>query len=523
MSRMLKSSGAVGAATLLSRVLGYVREWAYAWFLGVGPVTDAFVTAFTIPNLFRRLLGEGALTTAFVPIFASMDREGREKEMWRATNAVLCAVGLACVVLTLVVIAGITGILGVVKLDFRHELVLRLMRWMFPYLVLVCLAAVLIGVLNARGSYFLPALGATMLNLVMISSVLFLGFGYGNPWFGGRIETQVFGLAVSILLAGLAQALFQLPGLWRAGFRPAWVAPWQNETVREVVRRMGPATVGAAAFQLNVTITQVLAQSHAASVTSAFNYAVRLMELPQGVLGISLATFLLTELSRLAAAKQFPEFRSTLLEGVGNLVFLNTFAAAMAWALAEPIVRLLFEYGQFRSSATPMVAAALRMLAPGLVAYSLNNILARAFYALGDTGTPMRISVACLGLNLVFVLFLLPLFHQAGLGLANSLSASLNTGLLLYGLKRAFPKLALTTLLPTVAVSVAAAVVTAVGAWYSAVAIEGWLGNEGVPARAAVVFGPMLGAGLVYFGAGLGARLSPALEMLRLVLPRQKG
>src|SRR6185436_6657698 len=290
-------------------------------------------------------------------------------------------------------------------------------RVMLPYVLLVCVAAVLMGMLNARGHFFVPAMGATMLNVVMIASVLLLA-----PTMGATLDQQIFGLAIGVVLAGIAQAAFQMPLLHREGFRPAWVSPWKDETVKRVVQQMVPGAIGVAAFQLNVVITQGFAFGIDAGVVASFNYAVRLMELPQGVFGISLATYLLPTLSGFAAQKKFPEFRASLKQGVDWLLFVNLLASVLLFTMAEPIIRLLFEHGRFTEASTSRAAEALRCLAPGLVAFSLVNIFARAFYALGDTKTPMQVSIFCLGVNALLALALLGPLRQAGLGLANTLS-----------------------------------------------------------------------------------------------------
>src|SRR5438552_11485589 len=302
---------------------------------------------------------------------------------------------------------------------------------MFPYMLLVCLAAAFMGMLNARGHFFIPALGAAMLNVVMIGSVWWLA-----PRMGESLDQQIFGLAIGVLGAGVAQAAFQWPSLRKEGFRYRWVSPWKNETVRLVVRKMLPASIGVAAFQINVLLTQALAFGVHAPIVAAFNYAVRLMEFPQGVFGISLATYLLPTLSGLAAEKKYPEFRATLRQGMSHLMFVNLLATVLLLAQAEPIVRLLFERGKFTVDSTLHVSRAVTCLAPGLIAFSMVNILSRAFYALGDTQTPMRVSIACLSINLILAFFLIGPYEAAGLGVANTLSATLNVALLLYALRR---------------------------------------------------------------------------------------
>jgi putative peptidoglycan lipid II flippase len=379
MSQMLKSSGAMALATLTSRVLGMVREILYAQFMGNGAVASAFMFAFQVPNLFRRLLGEGALTAAFIPIFKQKEAQAGRAEMWRAANAVISGLMISASVVTLIAMLAITVTLQLHVFRPETRLMLQLLRLMFPYMLLVCLAAVLIGMANAKGHFFVPAMGAVMLNVVMIASVKLLA-----PRMGATLEEQIFGLAIGVLAAGVVQALFQWPSLREEGYRYAWVSPWQDPTVREVVRKMVPGSIGVAAFQINVVMTQGFSYWFDDTIISTFNYAVRLMELPQGMFGISLATYLLPTLSGLAAEKKFPEFRHTLGQGLSYLSFANLMATAVAIGLAEPIVRLLFEHGKFGPEGTHRVALALVCLMPGLLFFSMNNILARAFYALND-------------------------------------------------------------------------------------------------------------------------------------------
>lgn len=512
MSRMLKSSGSVGAATLISRFLGFLREAVYAGFMGIGPVADAFYYAYSLPNLFRRLLGEGALTAAFIPIFKEREKNQGDVAMWRAVNAVLCALVLLLGALVVVAMGTLLLIIRYVPLQLRTELIARLMFVMFPYVGFVCLAAVFIGLLNARGHYFMPALGAAVLNVVMIAAVYLLA-----PRFGATLEAQVFGLAVGVVIAGLLQAAVQWPILHREGFRFRWVNPFRDPTVREVARKMAPATLGVAAYQLNVVVTQTLAVAEARNVLSAFNYAVRLMELPQGVVGVSLATYLLSELSGLAAEKKFPEFRSALRSGLQQLVFINTLASVILLVLARPIIRLLFEHGKFTAGDTGLAAQALWSLAPGLVFFSLNSIYARAFYALGDTRTPMRISFFALGINLVFAFVLIPMMHQAGMGLANTLSAAGNTLLLIYALRRALPRFGIAEIASHLHGVLGAAAAAAIVAGAICVGTQHWLGLAGWVARSITVFGSIAGATLTYFGVAIALRLPQAEELSAFV------
>jgi putative peptidoglycan lipid II flippase len=504
---MLKSSGAMAAATMTSRVLGMVREMAYASFMGVGWVTDAFMLAFMVPNLFRRLLGEGALTAAFIPVFKEKEKQASEPEMWRAANAVISGLVVATAVVVVLGIIGITVALPFVN-KAETDLMLRLLRWMFPYVLLVCLAAVFMSMLNARGHFFVPTLGAATINVVMIASVLVLA-----PLIDGPVHQQIFALAYGVLIAGIVQAAFQWPILRREGFRYHWVKPWRDETVRRVVRQMLPSTIGVAAFQINVLLTQGMAFFVGAGIVSSFGYAVRLMELPQGVFGISLATYLLPTLSGLAAEKNYDEFRTTLRQGLGYLVLVNLLASVFLLVLAEPMIRLIFERGKFDAQATVDATLALRCLAPGLVMFSTVNILARAFYALGDTRTPMRISVFCLTLNVVLALALVWRFRQGGLGIANSISSTVNAALLFYALRRKLPKFELIELRNAVPALLATVAVTGIVSWGAWQIWQKNLGHANVWTRIGEVFVPLALGSAAYLGLAVVLRVPYVKEM----------
>ena len=549
---MLKASSAMAIATLTSRVLGMVREMVYAWFMGDTKIAGAFLFAFQVPNLFRRLLGEGALTAAFIPIFKEKEKTHGEIEMWRAANAVISGLVISASVIIALAMVGISialafgGPHGISALadpqglahyttadgmlhhgtagyfSEKTVLILRLLRVMFPYMLLVCVAAAFMGMLNARGHFFIPAMGATMLNVVMIASVLWLApkFGVDLPK-GQRLPVQIFALAYGVLAAGVAQAAFQLPTLWREGFRYRWVSPWGNETVQRVVRQMIPGTIGVAAFQINVTMVQVIAFWIDPQINASFNYAVRLMELPQGMFGISLATYLLTALSGLALDKNYPEFRATLREGLSSLLFANLIAAVLLVALAEPIVRLLFEHGdKFTAASTHRAAFALVCLAPGLIAFSTVNVLARAFFALGDTKTPMKISIVCLMVNLILSAILIGPLRQGGLGIANTLTSACNVGLLLFALRKKLARLELGPLRKTLWPLAFTGIIAGLIAWFTWQLWENKLGHETIALKIGAVFVPAGIAGGIYLLIALACKIPAAKEMIGFALAK---
>ena len=521
MSKMLKSTGAMGAATLTSRILGMVREMSYTHFMGAGMESSAFRLAFMIPNLFRRLLGEGALTASFIPIFKNKEANEGEKSMWQAANAVVSGLLVAAAALiilatlffTVVIWWGGSGLVPLMKNDTTF--MFRLARIMFPYLLFVCLAAIYMAILNARGSFFVPAMGAVVLNLVLIATVWLVA-----PQWAGSLENQVIVLSVGVLVAGIAQAAYQLPALRRQGYRFEWISPWKDPTVRQVVRKMIPGTMGVAAFQLNVVITQSLAWDSNRSSVAAFDAAVRLMEFPQGIFGISLATYLLPTLAGIAAEKKYPDFCKTYLQGVGYLMFANLLAAALLAALATPMIRLLFEHGKFTAYDTHRSALALAWLAPGLIAFSFNNVTARAFYALGDTKTPMQIATVCLILNVIFGFMLIPTYDQTGMAIANSLSGMFNLYFLQHALKRKLKSLSFTPLIAPIGHMLAGALAAGMAAWGCRMLWQSQLGHSTIPLRLGEVMMPVAAGTLIYFGLLHWFRISQATEMVHMVTKR---
>ena len=480
---MLKSSSAMAGATLVSRLLGMVREIVYARFMGDGPVAGAFQFAFTIPNLFRRLLGEGALTAAFIPIFKEKEKTHGEIEMWRAANAVISGLIVAASVVVALAMIGLSLALAVHQFDASTELMLRLLRVMFPYMILVCLAAAMMGMLNARGHFFIPAMGATMLNVVMIASVLWLAptMGLDLPK-EERLPHQIFALAIGVLAAGVAQA----------------------------------------AFQINVTLVLAIAFWVNPQIVASFNYAVRLMELPQGMFGISLATYLLPTLSSLAAEKNYSEFRGTLRHGLGTLLFLNLIAAILLVVLAQPIVRLIFEHGKFTAESTDRAALALMCLAPGLVAFSSVNILARAFFALGDTQTPMKISIACLVMNCLMAAILVVPLKQGGLGIANTVTSICNVSLLAFALRKKLGKLEMEPLRKTFLPLAVAGLLAGLLAWAGWRLWESQIGHATIALKIGEVFAPAGIAGGVYLLTALAFKIPMAKEMTEFTLAKFK-
>ena len=288
--------------------------------------------------------------------------------------------------------------------------------------------------------------------------------------------------------------------------------------MQRVVRQMLPGMLGVAAFQFNVLTTVGIAYLVDPTIIASYDYAVRLMEFPQGIFGVSLATYLLPTLAGLAADKKYPEFRTTYKQAVGYLFFANMIASVLLVVLAEPIIRLLFQHGTFDAYSTRRAAFALACLGPGLLAFSMVNISARAFYALGDTHTPMKISAFCLVLNVVFAAFLIPPLRQGGMGVANTMSAVLNVALLVYALKRKFKTLEFSDLRPLMFQMAGAGVLAGAVAWGVSGYWEDHFGTENLFVRLGAVFVPIAAGSGIYIALLLWFRIPQAKDIWDLIL-----
>jgi len=512
---MLKSSGAMAIATMMSRLLGMVRVILYARFMGDSPVFGAFSLAFTIPNLFRRLLGEGALSAAFVPIFKETETKDGESAMWRVANVVISWLVKISLIIVITVLIGLTIALTSPGLSAKARLVLELVRVMFPFMLMACLAAIFMGILNSRGKFFLPALSPILLNLILIPTVLFIA-----PRWGVKLDEQVFALAYAVVIAGAVQVIYMIPALRKEGFRFQWIKPSGDPVISRLWSRMLPGLFGVAAFQINVFLTGIMAAGIDLEINASYEYAVRLFELPQGLFGVSLATFLLPTLAGLAAEEKTTEFKATLTQGLGYIIFVNALMGGLLLILSEPMVRLLFERGRFDADSTLRAASALKWLGLALVPYSVNSILARAFFALGDFKTPMRISAACLGLNLFVLCLLIGTFRQEGLAIANLITTSLNTILLVIALRRKIGNIGLRKMIAMLIQVFCALTISLAIGWF----LHGWwdhrFGNATLWLRIGEVFVPITLTCLSYLLFAFSLKMPVARELVTLVTRR---
>ncbi|MGR8919503.1 MAG: murein biosynthesis integral membrane protein MurJ [Gammaproteobacteria bacterium] len=429
---LLRSTAVVGQMTMISRVLGFVRDVVIARFFGANLAADAFFVAFKIPNLFRRLFAEGAFAQAFVPVLA----EYRERD---GDAGVGDLVGAVAGTLALVLLAVVTaGVLAAPALIFvfapgfadepdKRELAVALLRLTFPYLGFISLTALAGGVLNTYGRFAIPAFTPVLLNVALIGAALLLAPGMERP---------VMALGIGVFVGGVAQLALQLGALARLGLAIRPLVGFAHAGVQQILRLMLPALFGVSVAQLNLMLDTIIASFLETGSISWLYYADRLVEFPLGVFGIALATVILPTLSARHSEGDAREF-STTLDWALRWVFLIGLPAAGALAvLAAPIITTLFAYGEFGARDVGMATRSLVAYSGGLMGFILIKVLAPGYFARQDTRTPVRVGVIAMLANAVLnLLLIVPLAH-AGLALATTLSAALNAALLWRGLRR---------------------------------------------------------------------------------------
>ncbi|HEV2704426.1 MAG TPA: murein biosynthesis integral membrane protein MurJ [Pyrinomonadaceae bacterium] len=534
-----RSAGIVSLAVMGSRVLGLVREQVFAAYFGAGFLNDAFQVAFRIPNTLRDLFAEGALSVAFVKTFTDYSVKKSEEEAWRLASMVLNVLAIVLSVITICGIIFSPQIVAIIAGDFSPEkarLATTMTRIMFPFILLVALAAVAMGVLNTKGRFGIPASASTLFNVGSI--VGGLGFAYwlsGGSWSSPRdpqavpesaAQWAIIGMAIGTLIGGGLQFLIQVPSLLRVGFRFRPLVSFTDPGVRQVMRLMGPAVIGTAAVQINVLINTFFAQSIPGGV-SWLGYAFRLMQLPIGVFGVAIGTATLPTISKFAARGDIGNFRSTLSSSIG-LVFLLTIPSACGLVvLGRPIIALIYERGAFTSTTTEMVATALAAYSVGLAGYAAIRVLSPAFYALDDARTPMLVSLISILVNAVASYFFRDIFSQVGvtpatpsgyghvgLALSTSCVALINFFALVFIMRRRIQRLEGRRILSSfVRITLASAALSA-ASYFTYAWLHAALGGRSLTTRLIETFVPIAVGGAVFL---ISARLLGVEELRQAI------
>jgi putative peptidoglycan lipid II flippase len=435
--KVAKAAGVVGSATLLSRIMGYIRDMVMSWAFGTSIAADAFYVAYRIPNLLRELLAEGSMSAAFIPVFTeTLTKESRESARQLA-NAVL-----ARFLVILVIVTGLGMIFapyvvkaiapGWVHDPQKRELLLlgiTLTKTMFPYLLFIGLAAIAMGILNSLRSFLAPALSPVMLNVMTISAVVFSMNFLAEP---------IRGVAIGVVLGGLCQFLIQVPGLRKQGMMIKPQFSPSHPGVRKIGRLATPVFFSSSVNQINIFMGTIFASFLATGSISYLFYGMRFIHFPLGIFGVAVATAVLPTLSAQAVRREMTEFRDTLSFGLRLVFFIMFPSMAGLIALRTPIVNVLLQHGNFNRISSEGTASAMLFYAVGLWSMAGVRILSQAFYSLQDTRTPVKAGIATVVTNIALsagFLFWTPLAH-GGLALASSLASMLNISLLTIQLRR---------------------------------------------------------------------------------------
>ena len=497
---LARSAGLIGLATMTSRVLGLARDQVLAYFFGAGNDMDAFLIAFRIPNLLRDLFAEGAMSAALIPTFTRQLTQHGKPHVWRLGNNLLTAVLVMTVPLVLLGMLFAGPIVRMYAHDYAQvpgklELTIWLTRIMFPFLTLVALAAVVMGMLNALQRFFVPALSTAMFNIAMIGCAFML-----VPLMPALGLPRVTAIAIGTIIGGIGQFAVQWPVLRHEGFRYHPHFDTTDPDLRHVAALMAPSIIGLGAVQVNLFVNSILATGQGTGAVSWLNYAFRLMYLPIGLFGVSIATAAIPGISTHAAREDSASLRRAISRGLRLMLMLNVPATFGLIALAGPIVALIFERGSFTTDDTMATASALVFYAPGLIGYSVVKVAAPAFYALRDSRTPTVVSVLTMILNVVLNVALVRTMGYRGLALGTAGAALFNAGVLLWrletrlgGLERAQTTIALGKI-------AIASTIMALVAWGVERVLHALMPGPGT-AILAIQVGAAIGAGLVGLAA----------------------
>ena len=448
----LKSAKTVSLCTLLSRVLGLVRDIICASFFGTSLAWDAFVVAFKIPNLLRRLFGEGALSAAFIPVFTEYLETKDKKDAWELVNTTGTLLFIILGGLVILAEISFSVIPTVFSLNQKWELVLSLLMITFPYVLFICMVAFAMAVLNSLKHFLMPALAPVALNICWIMGVLLL-----TPIFGNTLDKKIFAVAIAILIGGMIQLAMQLPVLRKEGitFRPSLY--FSHPGLRRIMALMLPIIFGLAAVQINVLMDSLIAIAFAkppggherfliagislpypleTGAASVLYYGDRLIQFPLGVFGIAMATAVFPFFSTYAARKDWTKFNYTLNQAIRIVLFIGIPASVGLILLRRPLVELFYERNAFTAESTYRTATVILFYSLGVWAYSASHVIVRAFYSMQDTSTPVKVGAAMVGLNLILNLSFIWFLREGGLALATAISATVQIIILFAILQR---------------------------------------------------------------------------------------
>ncbi len=429
---LIKSTGIISLATFFSRILGFVRDMVIANMFGTKMAADAFFVAFRIPNLLRRLFGEGALSASFIPVFTEHIHRKSKEAAWELASNALCIASTIVISVTVLGVVFAPVIVKTIAPGFggggaKHQLTVLLTRITFPYIFCISIAALMMGILNSLHHFTAPALSPALLNISIIGSALLLG---------PRLEQPVIALAVGVLAGGILQLFFQIPFLIKKGMKFKARLNFKHPGIKRIGVLMMPAMLGTAVYEINNLIDTLLASLLPGGSISYLYYGNRLVQFPLGVFGVALGTALLPTLSHQAAKGELSELTETFSFSLRTVLYICLPAMIGLIVLRKPIIQLLFQRGEFGAQAAAGTATALLYYSLGLWAYAGVKIVVPVFHSMQDTKTPVRISTISLLVNIVLNVILMRFMQHAGLALATALSSMLNLTWLVIALRK---------------------------------------------------------------------------------------
>lgn len=430
--KMVKAAGIISIATLASRILGFIRDIVVARYFGAGITTDAFFVAFRLPNLLRRLLGEGALSNSFIPVFTEYLNQKSHEEAKVMVRAVVGALFSVLVIVSILGVAGAPWIIRLIAPGFwanpqRAQITIELTKIMFPYILFVGLAALAMGILNCLRHFITPALMPIMLNISMIFFAIVIA-----PY----LKEPIIALAIGVLVGGFLQLFVQIPLIIKNGFSFLMTINFKHPAILRIGRLMLPAVFGLAVTQINTFVDTMIASFLKEGSISYLYYADRVVEFPLGVFGIAIATAVLPFMAEYAVKRSMDDFKETLSFALRLSFFITIPATVGLIILRIPIIQVLFERGEFSHSSTLGVAWALLFYSIGLTSFAGVKIAVPGFYSLQDTKTPVKVGAIAVIINVIFSLSLMGPLQHGGLALATTLAATFNFLSLLYILRK---------------------------------------------------------------------------------------
>lgn len=494
-NQLTRNAGKTASGTMFSRILGYIRDMLVANLFGAGIFADAFYAAFRIPNLFRRLLGEGSFSAAFIPVFSEYLHTKNKSETQKFLNAVFTALFLLLIIVSILGMFFAPVLVKIIAWGFTNDpekmqLTIELTRLMFPFIVFICLAAFLLAILNTLHSFFLPALAPSALSVSEIVYILALA-PLLNP------GSQIKGLAVSVIVGGALHFLIQYPKLKNMGWHlklqlkikneqltdkggipeqagssttdtasSAAIPFYKHPGIKKIAFLMLPSLIGLSVDQINSFVDTICASFLASGSITALYYSNRVMQLPLAIFGLAFASVSLPAMSKAYAQKDMPTLKNSLNHSIRSTVFIILPAAVGLMVIGLPIVQLLFERGKFDSSASLMTNSALFYYSLGLPAYAMSKIFANAFYAFQDTRTPVKTAIWSMILHVILCVLLMYPMGVAGLALSTALASYFNMFLLILYLRKRIGKIGLKKIIFSGIKSFIAAAATGVAAWY---------------------------------------------------------